>query len=92
MRWKLSTARMVRLLKDWQIRMDTDNGWWVMRKVGDGEVRSKGEGRKCDLDQKMFLHSDLLKLCLKQNGDITKFFPDTIVFLDENNSHYKAVE
>ena len=39
--------------------------------VGDGEsgrwggARSKGEGRKCKFDRKMFLHSYLLELCLK---------------------------
>ena len=29
----------------------------------------------------MFLHSDLLKLRLKKNNNITDFFPATIVFM-----------
>ena len=32
--------------------------------------------------QKMFLHSDLLKLCLKKKRQINEFFPDTTVFYD----------
>ena len=32
-----------------------------------GGTWSKFEERECDLDQKMLLHSYLLKLCLKQN-------------------------
>ena len=58
--------------------------WEVKFKSGRwGGPRSKGEGRKSSCDRKMFYHSDLLKLCLKQKLDINKFFPDTIVFLDE---------
>ena len=37
--WKLSTVRMVRQFKGWQIVMDTDNQWWVIEKLGGGEVR-----------------------------------------------------
>ena len=48
-------------------------------------AQSKGVGHECDLDRKMFLYSDLLKFCLKQNQDITKLFPDNVLFLDENN-------
>ena len=33
-----------------------------------GGARTKGKGRKCERTKKMFLHSDLLKLCLKKNG------------------------
>ena len=29
--------------------------------------RTKGKGRKCKITKNMFLHSDLLKLCLKKN-------------------------
>ena len=42
--------------------------------VGEGKsvswvgARTKGKGRECELTKKMFLHSDLLKLCLKKNG------------------------
>ena len=31
-----------------------------------GGARTKGEGRECELDKNMLLHSDLLKLCLKK--------------------------
>ena len=40
--------------------------------VGEGKsvswvgARTKGKGRECKLTKKMFLHSDLLKLCLKK--------------------------
>ena len=40
-RWKRLisyTMRMERRLKDWYIVMDTDDRYWVMRKVGDGEA------------------------------------------------------
>ena len=33
-----------------------------------GGARTKGEGRECELTKNMFLHSDLLKLCIKKNG------------------------
>ena len=39
----------------------------------------------------MFLHSDMLELCLKQKHDITKFLPGTIVFLDDKRSRYKVM-
>ena len=45
-----------------------------------GGARTKGKGRECKLTKKMFLHSDLLKLCLKKNQKINNFFPDTTVF------------
>ena len=32
-----------------------------------GGARTKGKGRECELTKKMFLHSDLLKLCLEKN-------------------------
>ena len=54
--------------------------------VGEGEsvswggARTKCKGRKCELTKKMFLRSDLLKLCLKKKHNITEFFPDTTVF------------
>ena len=41
--------------------------------VGEGKSvswrgsQTKGEGRECKLTKNMFLHSDLLKLCLKKN-------------------------
>ena len=56
--------------------------------VGEGEsvslggVRTKGKGRECKLTKNMFLHSDLLKLCLKKKHNIAEFFPDTTVFYD----------
>ena len=60
-----------------------------MRKVvGEGKIVSwggawtKGKGHECELTRQMFLHSDLLKLCLKKKHNITEFFPDTNVFYD----------
>ena len=56
--------------------------------VGEGEsvswvsAQTKGEVRKCKLTKKMFLHSDLLKLCLKKKYNIAKFFPNTTIFYD----------
>ena len=47
-----------------------------------GGARTKGKGRKCKLTKKMFLNSDLLKLCLKKKHNISEFFPDTTVFYD----------
>ena len=32
-----------------------------------GGARTKGKGRECKLPKKMFLHSDMLKLCLNKN-------------------------
>ena len=56
--------------------------------VGEGKIvswggaRFKGKGRECGLTKKMFLHNDLLKLCLKKKQKINEFFPDTTVFYD----------
>ena len=47
-----------------------------------GGPRPKGKGRNCKLTKNMFLHLDLLKLCLKKKHNITEFFPDTTVFYD----------
>ena len=33
-----------------------------------GGARTKGKGRECERTKKMFLHSDLLKSCLKKSG------------------------
>ena len=54
--------------------------------VGEGKIvswggaRTKGKGRECEITKKMFLHSDLLKLCLKKKRKINEFFPDTTLF------------
>ena len=45
-----------------------------------GGVQTKGKGRECEITKNMFLHSDLLKLCLKKKRKINEFFPDTTVF------------
>ena len=56
--------------------------------VGEGEsvswggARTKGKGHECELIKSMFLHSDLLKLCLKKKHNIVELFPDTNVFYD----------
>ena len=38
------------------------------KSVSWGGAQFKGKGCECELTKKMFLHSDLLKLCLKKNG------------------------
>ena len=50
-------------------------GEW--KSVSWGGARTKCKGRECKLTKNMFLHSDLLKLCLKKKHNITEFFPDT---------------
>ena len=45
-----------------------------------GGARFKGKGREFELTKNMFLHSDLLKLCLKKKRKINEFFLDTTVF------------
>ena len=52
------------------------------KSVSWGSARTKGKERECKLTKTMFLHSDLLKLCLKKKHNITEFFPDTTVFYD----------
>ena len=48
-----------------------------------GEVHGpKARGASANAPKKMFLHSDLLKLCPKKKGKINEFFPDTTVFYD----------
>ena len=47
------------------------------KSVSWGGARTKGKGRECVLTKNMFLHSDLLKLCLKKKRKINEFFPDT---------------
>ena len=50
--------------------------------VGEGEnvswvgARTKGKGRECELTKKIFLHSAMLKLCLKEKHNICEFFPE----------------
>ena len=59
-----------------------------MKVVGEGEsvssggARNKGKGRDCELTKKMFLQSDMLKLCLMKKHNISEFFPDTTFFRD----------
>ena len=47
-----------------------------------GGARTKGKGRECKLTKKMFFHSDLLKLCLRNKRKNNELFPDTTVFYD----------
>ena len=37
------------------------------KSVSWGGARTKGKERECELTKNMFLHSDLLKLCLEEN-------------------------
>ena len=54
--------------------------------VGEGEIvswigaRTKVKERECKLTKNMFLHSDLLKFCLKKKQKINEFFRDTTLF------------
>ena len=54
--------------------------------VGKGKIFSRGgawtksKGRECKLTKKMFLHIDMLKLCMKKNYNIIELLPDTNVF------------
>ena len=41
------------------------------KSVSWGGARTKGKGRECELTKKMFLHSDMLKLCLKKKNGIS---------------------
>ena len=50
------------------------------KSVSWGGTRTKGKGPECEITKNMFLHSDLLKLCLKKKWKINEFFPDTTVF------------
>ena len=52
------------------------------KSVNWGGARTKGKGCECELTKKMFLHSDLLKSCLKKKRKINEFFPDTTVLYD----------
>ena len=50
------------------------------KSVSWGGARTKGMERDYELTKKMFLHSDLLNLCLKKKHNISEFLPDTTVF------------
>ena len=52
------------------------------KSVSWGGARTKGKGQECELTKNMFLHGDLLKLCLKKKRKINEIFPDTTVFYD----------
>ena len=52
------------------------------KSVSWGGAWTDGNGRVFELTKKMFLHSDMLKLCLKKKHNIGEFFPDTTVFYD----------
>ena len=63
-----------------------DRNGHMQKVVGEGKnvslggARTKGKGHDRELTKMMFLHSDLLKLCLKKKHNITQFFPGTTVF------------
>ena len=63
-----------------------DRNGHIRKVVGEGKVvswgdaRTKGKGSECKLTKMMFLHIDLLKLCLKKKRKINEFFPDTTFF------------
>ena len=59
-----------------------------LKVVGEGKRVSwggswfEGKERECELNKKIFLHSDLLKLCLREKRKISEFLPDTTFFYD----------
>ena len=55
------------------------------KSVSWGGARTKGKGRECELTKKMFVHIDMLKLCLKKKHNIAEFFPDTTFLRLENS-------
>ena len=65
-----------------------DRNGHIRKVVGEGKsvswggARTKGKGRECELTKNMFLHSDMLKLCMKKKRKISEFLPDTTVFYD----------
>ena len=66
----------------------TDRNVHRWKVVGEGKsviwggARNKGKWGECELTKNMFLHSNLLKLCLKKKHNISEFFPDTTFFYD----------
>ena len=52
------------------------------KSVSWGGARTKGKVRECEIAKNMFLHSDMLKLCLEKKRKINEFFHDTTVFYD----------
>ena len=52
------------------------------KSVSWGGAQTKGNERECGITKKIFLNSDLLKLCLKKKHNISEFIPDTTVFYD----------
>ena len=67
--------------------LDDMNGH-IPKVVGEGEIvnwggeRNKVKRHECEITKNIFLHGDLLKLCLKKKYNITEFFPETTVFYD----------
>ena len=61
------------------------------KNVSWGGARTKGKWRECKLTKKMFLHSDMLKLCLKKKRKINEFFPDATVFYELGISRCKLM-
>ena len=65
-----------------------DRNGHIRKVVGEGKsvswggARNKDNGRECKITKKMFLHSDIFKLCLRKKHSISEFFPGTAVFHD----------
>ena len=59
----------------WKVVSEGESAIW-------GGAWTKGKKHECELTKKVFLHSDLLKLCLKGKKNITELFPDTTLFND----------
>ena len=82
----LKALEIVYLEKESSVEGLADRNGHIRKVVGEGKTfiwggaRTKGKRRECELTKKVFLNSDLLKLCLKKKRKINEFFPDTTIF------------
>ena len=84
----LKSLEIVYLANGTSVEVLTDRNGRRRLVVGEGKsvswggARTKGKGCECECTKEMFLHSDLLKLCLKKKRKINEFFPETTIFYD----------
>ena len=82
----LKLLEIVYLINGAEVEGVSDRNGHRQKVVGEGEsvrwggARTKGKGHGCEFTKNMFLHSDLLKLCLMKEHNITEFIPETTVF------------
>ena len=84
----LKALQIVYLANEDSVEGLADRNGHIRKVVGEGKSVSwvgawtRGKGRECERTKKMFLNSDLLKLCLKKKRKIDEFFPETTVFYE----------